>query len=134
ALHHNRIVRSIGALAPLMEELLEIIERLRHLGNRWRNECRIRETRPPGADPVLTLAKFAWRFSVTPHALHQLGMNLADQAKRQRQLGEALDSIVQCPNVIHDFCSVVKSLALRWFLAFFKANDFIESGVDTLNL
>ena len=82
ALHDHRIMRPVRTRSSLVQELFEVIERFLHFRNRRRNKRRAGEIRGPGTDPVLRNAKFAGRLPFTSHAAHELGVNLANQAKR----------------------------------------------------
>jgi hypothetical protein len=61
----------------------------------WLHELCMCEPRPGHlrADPVLRRAKGAWRGLCTPAVLEQLGVDLADEAQRERQLLELREAV-----------------------------------------
>lgn len=75
------------------------------MGRRW-IEGGIAQGAAPPADPVLRSAELARKLFTTPHALHQLGMNFAQQPQREWQLGQPLQPMVHGPNAVDDFFHV----------------------------
>jgi hypothetical protein len=69
----------------VMEERLQVPERFTETMRSWRNERCGRERRVTRADPVLRGAELAGLTLAPAGVLHPLGVDLADEAKRQRQ-------------------------------------------------
>ncbi len=126
ALDNDWMMRSLRVLAPLMQEFLEIIQRVVHFRNRRRNECRVRKTGSLRADPILRNTKVAGSSSVSAETVHEFSVDFPNQPKTKWELGKAPDTMIQRADVIDDFSSVVKSLSFRRLLPFFKSNDLIE--------
>lgn len=134
ALDDDRIVRARGMLVSFVQELLEVIQCVRHLGNRRRNEGRVCKTSSLGTDPVLRNTEFTRRFSFPSDTTHELGVDFPDQPKTKRELGKTPDAVVQRPDVIDDLLGIVKPLSFGWSLPSFEPNHFIERRVDSLDL
>src|SRR6266498_1531461 len=63
-----------------VQELLEQVERGVHLRDRRRDVRRLRDLRSRLPDPVLHRAELARGAAIAAHALHQLTVQLADEA------------------------------------------------------
>ncbi len=84
ALDNDRMMRALRMLASFMQEFLEVIQRVIHLGNRRWNERRIRKIGSSRADPILRDTKFARRLSIPPDTAREFSVDFPDEPKTKR--------------------------------------------------
>ena len=83
--------------------MLQVRERLRHFLRRRRDERSLAQRAAAGPNPVLRRPQFSGREPSAPGAVHQFAVNLPDEAQGNRDLGETLQSMVHCANIVDDF-------------------------------
>jgi hypothetical protein len=105
---HEAAVDEHGQVALFVQEILKVVERLGHLGDRRRDEGGPGEGRPARADPVLAPSELAGELVGATGAAQELGVYLADQAQRQRQGRQPLQTVVHGPDVVHDLLHVLR--------------------------
>lgn len=115
----------------VVQEALEMAQRVNHVGHRRWNERRIRERRSLRPDPVLRSSNVAGRGVSAAHVPHELGVDHLDESQRQRQSLELLDPGVHRPDVVEDFTSVVD---LRAKLSSLEGKDIGQGAVCSLDL
>src|SRR5258707_1370229 len=92
-----------------MKKLLQSIECGMHLRNRRRNVRCVCDTRAWAADPVLARSELA-RIAASPaDASHQPLVNFSNEAQTQRQLIQAVKTVIECRYVIGDFLNIASS-------------------------
>ena len=84
-------------------EMLQVRECLRHSLRGWRDERSLAQRAAAGPNPVLRRPQFSGREPSAPGAVHQFAVNLPDEAQGNRDLGETLQSMVHCANIVDDF-------------------------------
>src|SRR5581483_7859693 len=72
----------------VVEEALEVVERLLHLVDGRRNERRLLEGCVLGTDPALRSPELSGKTMRSADACEQLAVNLRDEAKRERQVAQ----------------------------------------------
>ena len=95
----------------LVQEALEVVERLLHLVDRGRHERRLCQARVLRPDPVLRAAKLAGETVSTATAGQELTVDLADQAERERQLAKPIQAVVHRVDVADDLVDVLRQPA-----------------------
>src|SRR5258708_30231185 len=100
-----------------VEELLECVESLLHLGNRWRDERRLFQGGTFRSNPVLGAAELAGCRTLAAAAPQQFGVDLTDQSKRERKLMQPGKAVVHGSDVGDDFSDVASILCLWLELA-----------------
>jgi hypothetical protein len=86
--------------APVMEEALQLAERLEHLVRRRRDIGRVRRGTAGGADPVLDATKLPRRGLPAANGFHEPRVQLANQTQRERQALQTLDAVLQRRDVV----------------------------------
>jgi hypothetical protein len=85
---------------------LKIAQGVGDVVRRRRDDSGFGQSAAACADPVLAVAQFSRREMRAADTVEELLMNFADQAHRDRQVGEPLEPVVHCPDVVDDLAHV----------------------------
>lgn len=121
-----------GQIPALMQEMLEVVQGMVHVRDRWRNESRSLQGCVSRSDPVLGRAKRSRRFFRSPATLQEFTMDLPDQAKRKRERREPGKSVIHGSDVVDHFLDIVGDvLDLRVQL---EREDILKRALRSLDL
>jgi hypothetical protein len=128
----QRSMDQYRACGILMEESLEIVQRLAHRGDRRRHIGGLGQRYVSGSDPVLRGAELTRLLLRAATAGEQHAMDLPDQPQRERQLRQALQSVVHRPHIVDDVLHVTRQAASLW--TDLECEDILQRALCSLDL
>lgn len=116
----------------LVQELLQVVECTRHLGDRRRHKGSLRKGRVLRPDPVLALAELAGELVGPADAAHKLSVDLAYEPQREGEFGQPFQAVVHGADVVHDLFDIPGHLPLGRVQL--EGEGILQRALDTLDL